>query len=117
MVGAALCLAAGIVLSGASDVDASLGAPSNYLDVDAATAVFMLVVGAADGVFAWGAWTLQRWAWTLGIVTQWAGLLGAGWLITTGVLSPWRAGAMAAIHAAVIAYLMSAEARRAFLSR
>ncbi len=114
VVGAVVSVAAGIVLSGTIDVDARLGAPSSYLTVDAATTTFLLVVGAAQGLFAWGALTLGPWVWTFGVVTQSAGLVGAFCIGAAGAVSVWQPGLAGGIHALILAYLMTPEARRAF---
>lgn len=69
------------------------------------------VVSAVSLVFAYGAWTLKPWAWTLGIVLE-------GLAIINGLygLSDGRSGAIVsiAIAAVILWYLFRPEVKAAF---
>ena len=46
--------------------------------------VIVLVVAILDFAFAYGAWTLKPWGWTLGVALQVVSLLLAVWYIANG---------------------------------
>jgi hypothetical protein len=74
-----------------------------------------LVVAVAYIAFAWGAWSLQPWAWTIGIVVAGLGVIFAvvnffmvpGSNFVTLVLS-------LLFPAVILYYLMTPDVRRAF---
>ena len=70
-----------------------------------------LVVGVVSLVFAYGAWTLQPWAWTLGVVLQVLGIVYALGQFFDGQASAVVSAALAAI---ILWYLFQPEVKAAF---
>jgi len=73
--------------------------------------VLALVVSIVSLIFAYGAWTLQPWAWTMGVVLQALAIVNALYAITDGDTS----GIISILIAVVILwYLFQAEVKAAF---
>jgi uncharacterized membrane protein (DUF2068 family) len=71
----------------------------------------LLVSGVLDLIFAWGAWGLQPWAWTLGVVLQAVALVLGLYNLING-----NSGAIVSIAVAAVItyYLFRPEIRAAF---
>lgn len=74
--------------------------------------VTTLLIGLFALVFAWGAWTLRPWAWTIGVWTHGITLV-LGLLALLRPHSPDRWGSIL-ISAIVLFYLTTPEIKRAF---
>jgi uncharacterized membrane protein (DUF2068 family) len=87
-------------------------------DAGSGLALVLVLVTLAFGllylVFAYGLWTLQSWAWTLGVGLMVASILVTILNVTQGLQYPIGALISAAISAAVLAYLFTPQVKAAF---
>ena len=96
---------------------AQAGAPAGAaLALGGATVIFgILILGISvlDLVFAFGAWGLKPWAWTLGVVLQGASIVLS---LANGLSSSNLGGQVVgiAISGIILYYLMTPEVKRAF---
>jgi hypothetical protein len=92
-------------------VGGSVGATIALGGLGTVLAVLLLVNGFVDLAFAYGAWTLKPWGWTVG-------LIGAGLMIVTALLrivdNPTSAVISIAISVAIIYYLNKSAVKAAF---
>jgi hypothetical protein len=92
-------------------VGGSVGATIALGGLGTVLAVLLLVNGFVDLAFAYGAWTLKPWGWTVGLV-------GAGLMIVTAVLrivdNPTSTVISIAISVAIIYYLNTSAVKAAF---
>ena len=75
-------------------------------------ALVLLAAGLSELVFAYGAWTLRPWAWTLGIVLEIVVIVLA--VLQLGRLEPVRHIATIVIAGVVLWYLSTPRVRAAF---
>jgi hypothetical protein len=75
-------------------------------------ALVLLATGLSELVFAYGAWALRPWAWTLGVVLEIAVIVLA--LLQLGRLEPVRHIATIVIAGVVLWYLSTPRVRAAF---
>jgi hypothetical protein len=75
-------------------------------------ALVLLVAGLSELVFAYGAWTLRPWAWTLGTVLEIVVIVLA--VLQLGRLEPLRHVLTIVIAGFVLWYLMTPRVRAAF---
>ena len=69
-IGGVLSILGGIALIGLGGVGAASTGQAALFGMGAIFGILLLVSGIASLAFAYGAWTLQPWAWTLGIALQ-----------------------------------------------
>jgi hypothetical protein len=69
-IGGVLSILGGIALIGLGGVGAASTGQAALFGMGAIFGILLLVSGIASLAFAYGAWTLQSWAWTLGIALQ-----------------------------------------------
>jgi hypothetical protein len=69
-IGGVLSILAGIALIGLGGVGAASTGQAALFGMGAIFGLLLLVSGIASLAFAYGAWTLQPWAWTLGVALQ-----------------------------------------------
>jgi hypothetical protein len=76
--------------------------------------LLLLVLSVLYLVFAWGAWTLKPWAWTLGVGLSAASIVLTVLQLITGMSEPVGAIISIAISAVIIYYLFQANVKAAF---
>jgi hypothetical protein len=69
-IGGVLSILGGIALIGLGGVAATQEGGAALFGMGAIFGILLIVSGVASLAFAYGAWTLQPWAWTLGIALQ-----------------------------------------------
>jgi hypothetical protein len=69
-IGGVLSILGGIALIGLGGVGAASTGQAALFGMGAIFGLLLLVSGIASLAFAYGAWTLQPWAWTLGVALQ-----------------------------------------------
>ena len=102
------------IIGGALNVLAALGGFSaglgSFLGI---LSLLILVLGIAQLAFGYGAWTLQPWAWTLGLAVEGAIILFDILLILAGAsITSVLIGVVVA--AAILYYLFTPEIKKAF---
>src|SRR5690348_15171343 len=76
--------------------------------------LFFIAAAALNLAFAYGAWTLQPWAWTLGIAAEGLSIILSIIYIIGGYSTVGSQIIGIIINAAIIYYLMTPEIKRAF---
>lgn len=76
--------------------------------------VVVLAIGLAELYFAYGAWTLQTWAWRIGILLQVINVVWAVIEVVTGYAQISGVIVSVVVSAIILWYLNSADVRRAF---
>ena len=89
----------------------NVGAPATLGGLGSVLAPLLLLTGIVDLAFAYGAWTLKPWGWTVGLIS--AGLMMVSALIRVGD-NPSSAVISIAISAAIIFYLNKSAVKAAF---
>ena len=109
-----LLLAVLALIGGAFGIIGSLGLLSlGFGSMLGIIAILLLILSIAELAFGYGAWTLQPWAWTLGVGVEAIGIvlniiyIIAGASVTSVIVS-------IIIAAAIIYYLFTPEVKRAF---
>jgi hypothetical protein len=74
----------------------------------------VMLVGAAEMAFAWGAWNLTDWGWLLGLGLAAVGVAAALWGLISAAVVPAAPLAGLLVPALVGAYLLLPGTRRAF---
>jgi uncharacterized membrane protein (DUF2068 family) len=92
-------------------VSRAAGATTPLGGLEPVLAVLLFVTGVVDLIFAFGAWTLRPWGWTVGLVA--AGLMIVSALIRV-VDNPTSAVISIAISVVIIYYLNTAAVKAAF---
>jgi hypothetical protein len=69
-IGGVLTILGGIALIGLGGVAGASSGSAALFGMGAIFGLLLLVSGIASLAFAYGAWTLQPWAWTLGVALQ-----------------------------------------------
>ena len=83
-IGGVLSILGGVALFGLGSVAAGATGTAGYFGLGAIFGLLLLVVGIANLVFAYGAWSLQPWAWTLGVALQVLSLIFAALTVLGG---------------------------------
>ncbi len=66
-------------------------------------------------IFAYGAWNLRKWAWTLGVIATSFSILGVALgLVATGGAALWAIVTNALLPIVILAYLLTPNIRKAF---
>lgn len=128
MIGAALCVVAGILMFVGGGFMATMmsqqtqggaGAASFLAGLGAALGVVVLIFGAIDAVVGWGLWSLKQWGRimaivlsALGALLQLPGLLRA--LTHFHIFAVVWVGFWLAVHILIIVYLLKPEVKAAF---
>jgi hypothetical protein len=86
-IGGVLSILAGIAIVGIGGFAAASTGTAAYFGLGALAGVVVLVLGVLNLAFAYGAWTLKPWAWTLGVGLQVASLIWAGLAALSGDVS------------------------------
>jgi hypothetical protein len=86
-IGGVLGILAGIALVGLGGFAAASSGTAAYFGLGALAGVVVLALGVLNLAFAYGAWTLKPWAWTLGVGLQIASLIWAGLAALSGDIS------------------------------
>jgi hypothetical protein len=76
-IGGVLSILAGIALVGLGGFGAAATGQAGLFGIGVVFGILALALGIANLAFAYGAWTLQPWAWTLGVVLQGASIVFA----------------------------------------
>ena len=76
--------------------------------------LFLLVLSVAYLVFAWGAWTLQSWGWTLGVTLAAASIVLTLLQLVQNTTPIVSAIISIAISAVILYYLFRPEVKAAF---
>jgi hypothetical protein len=112
-IGGVLSILAGIALIGLGGVGAASTGQAALFGLGAIFGLLILASGIASLAFAYGAWTLQPWAWTLGVALQILSLALAVVAIIGGSdISSQIIGV--AISAIILYYLMQPSIKAAF---
>ena len=112
-IGGVLSIIAGIGLVGLGGIGAASTGQAALFGMGAIFGLLLLVSGIANLAFAYGAWTLQPWAWMLGVVLQ---LISLGLAVLTIVGGGDISGQIIgiAISAIILYYLMQPGIKAAF---
>jgi hypothetical protein len=76
-IGGVLSIIGGIALIGLLGAGAAATGQAGLFGIGVVFGVLALALGIASLAFAYGAWTLQPWAWTLGVIIQAANIIFA----------------------------------------
>jgi hypothetical protein len=112
-IGGVLTILGGIALIGLGGVAGASSGSAALFGMGAIFGLLLLVSGIASLAFAYGAWTLQPWAWTLGVALQIISLalsvlsIVGGGDISSQIIS-------IAIAAIILYYLMQPTIKAAF---
>ena len=112
-IGGVLTILGGIALIGLGGVAGASSGSAALFWMGAICGLLLLVSGIASLAFAYGAWTLQPWAWTLGVALQIISLalsvlsIVGGGDISSQIIS-------IAIAAIILYYLMQPTIKAAF---
>lgn len=93
--------------------------PSGFTQILAVLAclagVLVIVGPLLHFIFAYGAWKLRKWAWTLGVLATSFSILGVALgLISTGGAALWAIVTNALLPIVILAYLLTPNIRKAF---
>ena len=83
-IGGVLSILAGIAIVGIGGFAAASSGTAAYFGLGAVAGIILLALGVLNLAFAYGAWTLKPWAWTLGVGLQVANLIWAGLAALSG---------------------------------
>ena len=112
-IGGVLSILAGIALIGLGGVGAASTGQAALFGMGAIFGLLILASGIASLAFAYGAWTLQPWAWTLGVALQILSIALAVFAVIGGSdISSQIIGV--AISAIILYYLMQPSIKAAF---
>lgn len=112
-IGGVLSILGGIALLGLSGVAGASTGSAALFGMGAIFGIILLASGIASLAFAYGAWTLQPWAWTLGVALQGLSLvLAVLTIISGGDIAGQIIGI--AIAAIILYYLMQPGIKAAF---
>ena len=102
------------IIGGALNLIGSLGLLSlGFGSLLGIIAILILVLGVAQLAFGYGAWTLQPWAWMLGVAVEGAIIiLNIVWIIAGAPITSVIISMIVA--AAILYYLFTPEVKRAF---
>jgi len=112
-IGGVLSILAGIALIGLGGVGAASTGQAALFGLGAIFGLLILASGIASLAFAYGAWTLQPWAWTLGVALQ-AISIGLAVLSVIGGSDIASQIIGVAISAIILYYLMQPSIKAAF---
>jgi hypothetical protein len=112
-IGGILGILGGIALIGLGGIGAATTGEAAFFGVGAVFGVLALALGIASLAFAYGAWTLQPWAWTLGIILQGANIIFAVVAIIGGSTIQSQIIGVA-IAGVILYYLMQPNIKAAF---
>jgi hypothetical protein len=76
-IGGVLGILGGIALIGLGGIGAASTGQAGLFGIGVVFGILALALGIASLAFAFGAWTLQPWAWTLGVILQAANIIFA----------------------------------------
>jgi len=76
-IGGVFSILGGIALVGLGGFGAAATGQAGLFGIGVVFGILALALGIASLAFAFGAWTLQPWAWTLGIIIQGANIIFA----------------------------------------
>ena len=112
-IGGVLSIIAGIALAGLGGIGAASTGQAAVFGLGAIFGLLLLASGIASLAFAYGAWTLQPWAWMLGVVLQLISLvLAVLTILGGGDISGQIIGI--AIAGIILYYLMQPSIKAAF---
>ena len=112
-IGGVLSILGGIALIGLGGVGAASTGQAALFGLGAIFGLLLLASGIASLAFAYGAWTLQPWAWTLGVALQILSIALAVFAVIGGSdISSQIIGV--AISAIILYYLMQPSIKAAF---
>ena len=112
-IGGVLAILGGVALIGLGGLGAAATGQAAMFGLGAVFGILALALGIASLAFAYGAWTLQPWAWTLGVVLQGASIVFAVVAIIGGSdISSQIIGV--AIAGIILYYLMQPSIKAAF---
>ena len=112
-IGGVLSILGGIALIGLGGVAGAQTGSATLFGMGAIFGVLLLASGVASLAFAYGAWTLQPWAWVLGVALQ---LISLGLSVLTIIGGGDIAGQIISIAIAgiILYYLMQPNIKAAF---
>jgi hypothetical protein len=112
-IGGILGILGGVALIGLGGLGAATTGEAAFFGLGAVFGILALATGIASLAFAYGAWTLQPWAWMLGVVLQGASIVLAVIAIISGSdISSQIIGV--AIAGIILYYLMQPNIKAAF---
>ncbi len=112
-IGGILTLLGGVALIGVGSLAAAGTGTAAYFGLGAVFGILLLASGIASLVFAYGAWNLRPWAWTLGVALQVLGLVLAVVTILGGAdITSQIIGIV--INAIILYYLFQPNIKSAF---
>jgi hypothetical protein len=112
-IGGVLTILAGIAAIGLGGLGAAATGEASFFGLGVVFGIIALALGIASLAFAFGAWTLQPWAWSLGVILQGANIIFAvvavigGSDITSQIIG-------VAIAGIILYYLMQPNIKAAF---
>ena len=116
-IGGVLGLLAGVALLGLGGIAAGATGNAAFFGLGAFAGIITVAISIAQLAFAYGAWTLQPWAWSLGVVLSlvsivWSvvGALGSGDIVS-GLIGQ---AISIAINVAILYYLNTPNVKAAF---
>jgi hypothetical protein len=112
-IGGVLGILGGIALIGLGGVGAATTGQAALFGMGAIFGIIVLALGIASLAFAYGAWTLQPWAWPLGVAIQVINIIFA----VVAVIGGSDIGSQiigVAISAIILYYLMQTNIKAAF---
>lgn len=116
-IGGVLGLLAGVALLGLGGIAAGATGNAAFFGLGAFAGIVTVAISIAQLAFAYGAWTLQPWAWSLGVVLSlvsivWSvvGALGSGDIVS-GLIGQ---AISIAINVAILYYLNTPGVKAAF---
>jgi hypothetical protein len=112
-IGGVLTILVGIAAIGLGGIGAAASGQAAFFGLGVVFGIIALALGIASLAFAFGAWTLQPWAWSLGVILQAANIIFAVVAVIGGSdISSQIIGV--AIAGIILYYLMQPSIKAAF---
>ena len=113
-IGGVLLILAGIALIGIGGVAGAATGQAAFFGLGIVGGLLALAIGIANLAFAYGAWTLQPWAWTFGVGLQVVGIAFALLNLVSGSSDLVSTIINVAISAIILYYLMQPSIKAVF---
>ena len=112
-IGGVLGLLGGVALLGLGGIAAGATGNAAFFGMGAFAGIISVAIAIASLAFAYGAWMLQPWAWSLGVVLQLVSLVWAVLLVVSGE-SIFSQGISIVIAGIILYYLNQPHVKAAF---
>ena len=112
-IGGVLGLLSGVALLGLGGIAAGATGNAAFFGLGAFAGIISVAIAIASLAFAYGAWMLQPWAWSLGVVLQLVSLVWAVLLVVSGE-SIFSQGISIVISGIILYYLNQPHVKAAF---